>query len=108
MSLARVGGWDVVVAESGAAGLEASERERPDAILLDALMPELDGPATLERLKAQPATREIPVLFLTAKLQPSDRSRYAQLGAVGVIPKPFDPMRLPSDVMAMLERGGEG
>jgi DNA-binding response OmpR family regulator len=46
------------------------------------------------------------VLFLTAELQPSDRERYTELGAIGVIPKPFDPMRLPSDVMALLDRGG--
>lgn len=106
MSLARVGGWDVVLAESGEEGIAAAERERPDAILLDSMMPGLDGPGTIERLKASESTREIPVLFLTAKIQPADRERYLELGAIGVVAKPFDPMRLPSDVMALIDRGG--
>ena len=66
------------------------------------MMPEMDGPATIQRLKAEEATREIPVLFLTAKLQPSERKRYAELGAAGVLAKPFDPMTLPGDVANLL------
>ena len=102
MSLERVGGWQVLEAESGARGIELAEAEQPDAILLDAMMPGVDGPATIERLKATDATREIPVLFLTAKLQPSERERYLELGAVGVLAKPFDPMTLPDDVAELL------
>jgi two-component system, OmpR family, alkaline phosphatase synthesis response regulator PhoP len=102
MSLEKVGGWEVLEADSGVAGLELAERERPDAILLDAMMPEMDGPATIERLKADEATREIPVVFLTAKLQPSERERYLELGAEGVLAKPFDPMTLPDDVAELL------
>ena len=102
MSLERVGGWEVLEAESGPRGIELAEAERPDAILLDAMMPEMDGPATIQRLKAEEATREIPVLFLTAKLQPSERKRYAELGAAGVLAKPFDPMTLPGDVANLL------
>ena len=102
MSLERVGGWEVLDADSGARGIELAEAEQPDAILLDAMMPEMDGPATIERLKSQESTREIPVLFLTAKLQPSERERYLELGAAGVLAKPFNPMTLPDDVAAAL------
>ena len=102
MSLERVGGWEVLEADSGARGLELAGAERPDAILLDAMMPEMDGPATIQKLKAADATREIPVVFLTAKLQPAERERYVELGAVGVLAKPFDPMTLPDDVAGLL------
>jgi len=65
MSLERIGGWEVLEADSGARGIELAEAEQPDAILLDAMMPDMDGPATIEKLKAAETTREIPVLFLT-------------------------------------------
>ena len=102
MSLERVGGWEVLDADSGARGIELAEAEQPDAILLDAMMPEMDGPATIQRLKSQESTRDIPVLFLTAKLQPCERERYTELGAEGVLARPFDPMTLPNDVAAAL------
>lgn len=102
LSLARVGGWDVLLADSGLRGIELAEGERPDAILLDSMMPGLDGPATIERLKAGPKTRDIPVVFLTAKLQPVDRERYLELGAAAVLAKPFDPMSLPGEVARAL------
>lgn len=98
ISLEGVGGWKVLEAPSGESGLELAVSEAPDAILLDSMMPGMDGAATIERLKADEKMREIPVLFLTAKLQPSDRERYHELGAVGVLAKPFDPMQLPGDV----------
>jgi two-component system OmpR family response regulator len=102
MSLEKVGGWGVLDASSGAEGVELAAAHRPDAILLDSMMPAMDGPATIARLKASERTREIPVLFLTAKLQPTDRARYLELGAEGVLAKPFDPMTLPDDVAAAL------
>ena len=102
LSLEKVGGWRVLEADSGARGLELAEAERPDAILLDAMMPEMDGPATIQRLKADETTSEIPVVFLTAKLQPAERERYVELGAAGVLAKPFDPMTLPNDVAELL------
>jgi CheY-like chemotaxis protein len=98
ISLAQVGGWEVLEAPSGKRGLEIAASNRPDAILLDSMMPEMDGAETIRRLKADEETWGIPVIFLTAKLQPADRERYLELGAVGVLPKPFDPMKLPSDV----------
>ena len=102
MSLEKVGGWDVLDTSAGAEGIDLAASEQPDAILLDSMMPEMDGPATIQRLKADERTRGIPVLFLTAKLQPADRERYLELGAEGVIPKPFDPMTLPDDIAAAL------
>ena len=102
MSLEMVGGHEVLTASSGADGIARAREERPDAILLDVMMPELDGPATFERLQADPATRDIPVILLTAKLQPADRARYTDLGIRAVLAKPFDPMTLAADVAGVL------
>lgn len=102
LSLERVGGWKVLDADSGRRGIEVAEREHPDAILLDVMMPGMDGPQTIEELKAHEATTGIPVLFLTAKLQPADCERYHGLGAAGVLSKPFDPMTLPDEVAKAL------
>jgi CheY-like chemotaxis protein len=103
LSLERVGGWQVLTADSGERGIEIAARERPDAVLLDAMMPGLNGPATIERLKASEETSSIPVLFLTAKLQRPERQRYVALGAAGVIAKPFDPMSLAEQMATILD-----
>jgi CheY-like chemotaxis protein len=108
MSLSKVGGLEVALAESGEEGIALAESERPHAILLDSMMPGLDGSATIERLKADERTREIPVVFLTAKLQPADRDRYVELGARGVIAKPFNPMTLPDELKAALGAESQG
>ena len=78
--------------------------ERPDAILLDVMMPGLDGPATVARLRENPLTRDIPVILLTAKAQTSDRRRFAALGVAGTLTKPFDPMTLTDQIAAILDR----
>ena len=106
ISLGSVAGWDVLTAGSGADGVEVAAERQPDVILLDVMMPELDGPATLEALRGRDDTRAIPVLFMTAKAQVGELSRYALLGVAGVIPKPFDPMTLHDRVAAAL--GWEG
>lgn len=95
-------GWQVRAAESGAEGVELAGSERPQAILLDVEMPELDGPGTLARLRDQEATREIPVLFLTAHCTERDSCELEALGAAGVIAKPFDPPSLASQVAGLL------
>jgi len=102
ISLEMVGGWTVLTETSGAAALVRAAAERPDAILLDVMMPDLDGPTTLERLRTDPATADIPVIFLTAKLQASDQRHFESLGVAGVIPKPFDPMALARQVAEAL------
>ena len=102
VSLAQVGGWEVLTASSGEEGLGKAVAEQPDAILLDVMMPGLDGPSTLARLQADPATASIPVVFLTAKVRQSEQQRWTDLGAAGVLVKPFDPMLLADQVAEML------
>jgi two-component system, OmpR family, alkaline phosphatase synthesis response regulator PhoP len=102
LSLEMTTGWEIQAAASGAEGIAAAQRERPDAILLDVMMPEMDGPTTFLRLRDDPATADIPVILLTAKAQATDRSRFLQLGVNGVLTKPFDPLTLGSDVAATL------
>jgi CheY-like chemotaxis protein len=102
LALGTVAGWEVLTAGGGADGIALAAQHRPDAILLDVMMPELDGPATLEALREREETRAIPVLFMTAKAQAGELSRYASLGVAGVIPKPFDPMTLHERVSAAL------
>src|SRR5579859_2068856 len=102
VSLELMGPYDVVTAASGRDGILAARTRPPDAILLDVMMPGLDGPATLAELQADPATRDIPVLFLTATSQSAEHQRLANLGAAGVLSKPFDPLKLASQVAAAL------
>ncbi len=99
----RVGGWDVVIAASGQEALAKARSERPDVILLDAMMPVLDGPATLVKLREEPSTATIPVIFLTAKVQRREVEHYKELGAIGVIRKPFDAMTLPDEVRRIVQ-----
>ena len=103
LSLQSVGGWDVRQARSGADALAAAREERFDAILLDVMMPELDGPSTLAALRDSGVIDGVPVIFLTAKVQPADRRMLEATGAAGIIAKPFDPMQLPSQIAAVLE-----
>jgi CheY-like chemotaxis protein len=101
MSLERVGGWTVTDASSAAQALAAAQEQRFDAVLLDVMMPDVDGPATL-RLLRPIIGPDVPVVFLTAKVQPADVARLRELGAVGVIAKPFDPMGLPGELARLL------
>jgi CheY-like chemotaxis protein len=98
ISLQRVGKLDVTMAASGLQALELAARERPDVVVLDVMMPDLDGPSTFQRLRADPATAAIPVIFMTAKAQKHEVESFLALGAAGVIPKPFDPMTLAAEV----------
>lgn len=102
LALGRVGAMDVLEAPSGAEGIRKARDARPDAILLDVMMPELDGPSTLAGLRSHPETAAIPVIFLTAKAMISDVERLRGLGAAGVLTKPFDPMLLAGQVRAAL------
>lgn len=97
-----LGGWEVLTAGSGNEGLLKAQTQQPDAILLDVSMPGMDGLAIFQRLQENPTTQSIPVILLTAKVQPADRERFAQLGVAGVITKPFDPVQLASQVAQAL------
>lgn len=101
--LQKLGGWTVLTASSGMEGLHHAETEQPDAILLDMMMPDLDGLAVLEQLKANPKTQHIPVILLTAKMQPAYQREYAQLNLAGVLAKPFDPLELAKHVAKILD-----
>ena len=102
VSLEAVGGWRISKASSGAEGIAKAVAERPDAILLDVMMPDIDGPTTFKRLQDDPQTRGIPVILLTAKAQSADRQRFEELGVAGMLTKPFDPMALSDQVAAIL------
>ena len=80
LSLETVAGWEVAMASSGAQGLARAVEYHPDAILLDVMMPGMDGPSTFRELRKNPATAKIPVLLLTAKVQSNDQRRFADLG----------------------------
>ncbi len=94
LSLETVAGWDVCVASSGAEGIGRAASERPDAILLDVMMPAMDGPTTFLELQKRKETAGIPVVLLTAKVQGPDQRRFASLGVAAVLLKPFDPLTL--------------
>jgi CheY-like chemotaxis protein len=102
LSLGRVGGMTVIEASSGEEGLARARSEQPDFILLDMMMPGMDGATTFRALRAAEQTRGIPVVFLTAKAMSSEVERLKELGAKGVVLKPFDPMTLASDIRSIL------
>ncbi|HYU41701.1 MAG TPA: response regulator [Vicinamibacteria bacterium] len=102
LGLSRVGGMEVVEAANGAEALVRAKEDKPDAVLLDVMMPGLDGPSTLARLREDPATSGIPVVFLTAKAIAAELERLKVLGAAGVLTKPFDPMTLARELRAVL------
>ena len=102
VSLEAIGGYEVLTASSGAEGIAIATAERPDAVILDVMMPEMDGPTTFGRLQKADATRDIPVILLTAKVQAADRRQLDQLGVAAVLSKPFDPLTLPHQVASVL------
>ncbi len=102
MSLESVAGWEVIMASSGAQGLVRAAEYLPDAILLDVMMPGMDGPTTFRELRKNPRTARIPVLLLTAKVQSTDQRRFADLGVEAVLFKPFDPMTLSAEISSVL------
>jgi DNA-binding response OmpR family regulator len=104
LALQEVGGFQVDTAGSGTEALEALGSFTPDAILLDVMMPGMDGPETLKELRRRPETAQTPVIFMTAKVQSREVDVYHRMGAVGVIPKPFDPMELANEIRRILRR----
>jgi len=102
VALDTIGGWEVLRAESGDEALEQADAERPEAILLDVVMPGMDGFATLAALRSKPTTADIPVILVTAKDKPADRERAESLGATGMIAKPFVVEELVGQVAAIL------
>jgi two-component system, OmpR family, response regulator len=103
LALEMVGGFTVKVCSSGEEALREAAAFAPDMILLDVMMPGMDGPSTLKALRELPSLAELPVAFMTAKVQPAEVAHYRTLGARDVIAKPFDPMTLASQVRAIWE-----
>ena len=103
LSLGRVGKMEVAEAAGGIEGLRKAEEDPPDVILLDVMMPGLDGPSTLAALRSSPRVRDVPVVFLTAKAMPAEIDRLRGMGVRGVLIKPFDPMTLAAQLRALVE-----
>ena len=94
--------WQVLVASSGMQGIKTACDQKPDAILLDVMMPDMDGIATFKVLQSDPQTAQIPVIFLTAKAQTSEKRQFNDLWVSGVITKPFNSLDLPDQITKML------
>jgi len=104
LALETLGGFTVEICSSGDEALQRAYGFQPQLILLDVMMPGMDGPTTLKRLRELPQCSNTPVIFMTAKVQPAEVAGYKEIGAVDVIPKPFDPMTLSGQVQAIWER----
>jgi CheY-like chemotaxis protein len=102
LSLEATAGWEILTASSGRKGIETAAREQPDAILMDVMMPGMDGPTTFKQLQQNAATSHIPVVLLTAKVQGVDQRRFAGLGVAGILFKPFDPLTLAEQISVAL------
>jgi CheY-like chemotaxis protein len=96
--------FDIIFCESGEQALKQAVDFQPELILLDVMMPGMDGPTTLRNLRALPGMASIPVIFLTAKVQPNEIQDFIALGAIDVISKPFDPMTLASQIQDLLRQ----
>ena len=103
MCLIKVAKWQAIVASSGQEAIDIAIAEQPDAILLDVSMPGMSGIETIQQLQLHPQTASIPTIFLTAKVQRAEQLHYQQLGAVGLIIKPFDPLQISVEICRLLQ-----
>jgi len=104
LALETVGGFSLEACSSGPEALEKIAAFRPQLILMDVMMPGMDGPTALAKIRELPEFASTPLVFMTAKVQPREVASYKQLGAVDVVPKPFDPMTLASTLQAIWAR----
>ena len=102
MSLEMTVGWEIDSANGGQAGIDKALVFSPDAILMDVMMPDMDGPTTFLKMREMDELKDTPVILLTAKVQATDKEYFASIGVTGVIAKPFDPMSLAEQVQAIL------
>ncbi len=103
LSLKLEARWESITASSGKEGIRQAEVHSPDAILLDVMMPELDGISTFEALGNNPKTKSIPVILLTAKTRTAEKRLFQNIGVAGVILKPFNPLALASEIAKLLD-----
>jgi CheY-like chemotaxis protein len=106
ISLEVAAGWEVITACCGSEGLVLAETKQPDAILLDVMMPDMDGATTFKHLQANPKTQNIPTILLTAKAKMSEKQQFIQLGVTGVITKPFEALDLVDQICTLLQWAG--
>jgi CheY-like chemotaxis protein len=104
LALEAVGGFTLKTCNSGQEALDEIVAFAPQLILLDVMMPEMNGPTTLAKIREIDAYRDTPAIFMTAKVQPAEVQQYKDMGAVDVIPKPFDPMTLATQIREIWER----
>jgi CheY-like chemotaxis protein len=102
LSLEATAGWNILTASSGSQGIEIAAAKQPDAILMDVMMPGVDGPTTFGLMQQNPTIAHIPVVLLTAKVQGVDQRRFAGLGFAGILFKPFDPLTLAQQISEVL------
>lgn len=98
MALAELGGFEVTVCDSGQKAIENLKVAKPQLIILDVMMPDMDGPTTFERIKQMTRGIKLPVVFMTARVQPHEIKEYKESGAIGIISKPFNPTTLASEI----------
>ena len=104
LALEDVGGFRLKLCESGQQALDSVASFEPDLILLDVMMPDMDGIETFNRLHERGAINNLPVILMTAKVHPEEMANYREMGVFDVIPKPFDPMTVSDDIQRMWER----
>lgn len=104
LALETVGGFTLKVCSNGEEAVQTGPGFKPDLLLLDVMMPGMDGPGTLAALRETPALKDTPVIFMTAKVQPGEIQQYRDMGALDVIAKPFDPMTLADQVRTIWAR----
>lgn len=107
MALEAVGGFTLQVCSSGEEALQTAVEFAPDLLLLDVMMPGMDGPTTLQELRNLPDLENTPAVFMTAKVQPQEIEQFKSYGALDVIAKPFDPMALSSQITAVWQQRDE-
>ncbi|MEM6598692.1 MAG: response regulator [Cyanobacteria bacterium P01_D01_bin.36] len=102
LCLEITGHWEVLKAANGPDGIAIAQAERPDAILLDMMLPGMDGMTILKKLRENPTTQTIPIVILTAKVQSSEQNQFEQLAVASVITKPYDPLTISDQISAAL------
>lgn len=104
MAMEMMGGYEVKLCQDGQEAIQTAQRFHPDLLLLDVMMPSVDGLTALKEIRKLHGCEHTPVIFMTAKVQADDMVKYEKLGAIGVIPKPFDPMTLTDQIEAICAR----
>jgi len=107
IALEEIGGFTVKYCQNGNETLQAIDEFQPDLLLLDVMMPGMDGPATLKKLREKPKYKNIPAIFMTAKIQPNELMQYQEMNVLDVIAKPFDPMKLSEIIRSAWDRRGD-